>query len=469
MSSLANPLAAVFLGAAAGLYLPRILSAWTCAAAIAPCFAFLLAAAGIAAGEFPFFPVREPPSGGGRFRRAGAAWVVLAAAGLFAGAAVGRGLDSRRAAEFFGLPQEDVVRIEGRALLDSRPRRGGGSLLAVRVVRCGDRRGNSASASADMVAVFPEESRFFWGDAVTLDGRVAAAGDGSRFFFVLGGKSSGARRGSPLFAVRAEVLLRALDRIGSFRERWTGLFAALFLGVQDDLDPAVADAFRRAGVVHILALSGMHLGILAVLLRLLMRPFFGGGTAGLLCAAAVGCYTFLAGPRPSLLRAASMFLLHEALTRAGRRPETASLLAFSFLGSCFLTPGDLYSASFVLSHLAMGGILFFSRRIRRFMLPVIPEPLASAAAVSVAAQLAAAPYLLAVFGTVHPAAVPASVLLGPLTAAFLWVGVPGCVLAGIPPSAETAAQGFLFPMKYLYTAIVATAEFFARFPAWGGG
>jgi len=468
VSSLANPLVAACLGAAAGLYLPGASPLPGFTAVLLRGCAFLAAAVGLTLLGFPPARNGEKP-GGEASRRPRGAWVVIAAAGLFSGTAVGRGLELREASRFFGLPPEAVVRVEGRILEDSRPRRGGGRAARLRALRCFDRRGNEAGASTDLPVFFPAGPPLFWGDRVVLEGRLARGRDGKPVFFVSAGEGLRPQRRNRFFAIRAGILLRARERIGGIREDWAALFAALFLGLQDDLDPAVSESFRRAGVVHILALSGMHLGILVVLVRLVLRPFAAGVLGTLLCAGAVGLYTFVAGPRPSLLRAAAMYLLHEGLSRAGRRPETAALLAFSFLASCLLTPEDLHSSSFILSYLAMGGILIFSRRLKRFLYPLIPDPLGSAVAMSLAAQLVTAPYLLAAFGSLQPAAVPASVLLGPLTAAFLWLGVPGFLLAGVSTSAEAAVQGLLFPMQYLYTAIVATADFFSRFPPWGGG
>jgi competence protein ComEC len=241
----------------------------------------------------------------------------------------------------------------------------------------------------------------------------------------------------------------------------TGAFlTALLTGDRQRLNPEDAGVFRKAGCAHILALSGMHLGILCALLTLILNPVTGGRSFWLV-APAVLLYIFVTGPLPSLNRAALMFLLGGLGKRLGRRVDLRILLLLSFVILLFIDPASAWSLSFQLSFLALAGIVFLAPPIASVLQPRLGRWLAVPLSASLAAQTAAAPLLLALFGILRPAGIIAALVLTPLVTVFLWGGI--ILMAGaslFPFLAETAYPLF----SALCSIIIRTADFFSRFP-----
>lgn len=135
------------------------------------------------------------------------------------------------------------------------------------------------------------------------------------------------------------------------------LQAAMTLGLRDDLGD-LRDSFAAAGMAHLLALSGLHVGVLLLVAERLLRPL-SRLRAPLLAALTVG-FVALVGASPSVVRAATMALaaLASRSFGAGRiQPWTALTLAVSV--GLLHAPQMLFDLSFQLSYLAVAGMLLF--------------------------------------------------------------------------------------------------------------
>lgn len=139
-----------------------------------------------------------------------------------------------------------------------------------------------------------------------------------------------------------------------------GVVNAMILGVRDDLDTEQYQAYSAAGAVHILSVSGLHVGILFQVLTFLLG-FLAKRKGGKLLMAAfqltiLWFYALVTGFSPPVLRSAGMFtmvILANALGRQQQLPNTVAASAFFIL--CF-DPYALFSAGFQLSYLAVAGI-----------------------------------------------------------------------------------------------------------------
>ncbi|MBD2704743.1 ComEC family competence protein [Spirosoma sp. BT702] len=150
-----------------------------------------------------------------------------------------------------------------------------------------------------------------------------------------------------------------IQQIGSRPE--FGIVNAMILGVRDDLDTELYRAYSASGAVHILSVSGLHVGILFNVLTFLLgflakRPRGKLLMAGLQLAI-LWFYALVTGFSPPVLRSAGMFTLL-ILARALGRPQQLmnTLGASTFFILCF-DPYALFSAGFQLSCLAVGGIV----------------------------------------------------------------------------------------------------------------
>ncbi|WP_132051993.1 ComEC/Rec2 family competence protein [Pseudocnuella soli] len=145
------------------------------------------------------------------------------------------------------------------------------------------------------------------------------------------------------------------------RPREQGLAEALLIGYKDDLDKGLVQAYSNTGVVHVIAISGLHLGLIYWLLvriaGLLRRR--GRVVRFLFIAGGLWAFTLLAGAQPSVVRSAVMFTCMTLGQLIGRQTSPLNTLAFSAAGLLCYNPFWLWDLGFQLSYTAVGGILIF--------------------------------------------------------------------------------------------------------------
>jgi competence protein ComEC len=208
---------------------------------------------------------------------------------------------------------------------------------------------------------------------------------------------------------------------------------ALLLGDRSGITRDLRAVFNRTGCGHLLAISGLHIGIVAgaafFLCKhlLLQMPFFlwrGWGTraAALLALLPVWFYGLLAGPAPSTLRALVMVSLFLAAVIAGRRIEAFNTLALAACVLLLLDPTVLFSISFQLSFAAVLAILA-GLATRGKPDPVLfprPSPLMRRIAmytlVSLSAYTGTLPLCMHYFHLISLVSLPVNLLLVPIIA-----------------------------------------------------
>jgi competence protein ComEC len=386
--------------------------------------------------------------------------------GLFLGNSLEIEVYRRDNRESLGLPTADIRSFNGQIAADSRKTSGGNVLFRFEVSGVEDRRGNRSSCRSELPVIFPTREKFYWGEKLIFRGKALPGNDGGLLIIASPGGLESRAPGGPFFEARAILLARTEKVFGALGGPWGGLLEALLLGIQDDLPSVLKESFLRAGVVHILALSGMHLGILVIFISLCFRPLFGPRGGDLLSVAFTVLYVLLVGPKASLLRACFMVVPFLLLRTGGRRPESFTLFSLSFITMALFFTEELNSLSFHLSFLAMGGILVFTPPVKRLVSPLFPEPALSPLAVSLAAQFTTAPLQVLRFGVLYPAGFVSSVFLAPLITIFIALGLVSCAVLGLFPESFILRYGLQFLLRNLYTAILMVVDFFSLFPVW---
>ncbi len=167
-----------------------------------------------------------------------------------------------------------------------------------------------------------------------------------------------------------ERLQEAIDKI-PFKSPETGaLIKALLTGERSSLPREMAEAFRDSGASHILALSGLHLGIIyGVISRIL--GIFGNDIAvrrirSALLVAACGFYTLATGAGPSITRAFLFILLGEIARMTGRVHSMQHTLMAALLLQLTISPMSIRSIGFQLSYAAIAGIAFIYPWLKDF-------------------------------------------------------------------------------------------------------
>ncbi len=157
-----------------------------------------------------------------------------------------------------------------------------------------------------------------------------------------------------------EALSRRIMDIGYSEKEHGALVCAFLTGDRSGLDGNTRKIFRDSGASHLLALSGMHLGIIYMLLSR-MLAIFGNSpsvrkTRSAVIISGAGFFTLMTGASPSIVRAFLFILLREGAAILGRKQNNANLLCIALTVQLTVTPGVITSAGFQLSYLAMTGI-----------------------------------------------------------------------------------------------------------------
>lgn len=140
----------------------------------------------------------------------------------------------------------------------------------------------------------------------------------------------------------------------------TQLLKGVLLGKRADLPTETLDLFRNSGTFHVLAVSGLHVGLIAMFCYLGFSIFrFPQKICCLLTIIAVLIYACLIGFRPSVFRATLMAILFLVATLIDRDADLFNLLAFAALTLLLLNPLQLWDVGFLLSFVAVTAIVYF--------------------------------------------------------------------------------------------------------------
>ncbi len=191
-----------------------------------------------------------------------------------------------------------------------------------------------------------------------------------------------------------------------------GLVDALVLGRRDDLSPSLRQTFADAGLAHLLAISGLHVGVLSSWLLLLLRRARMGEQRWLVGAALTWVYVCLLGAPASATRAAAFLTLYAVARWRQRYPPLSAVVAVSVLVISVLDPAAVGSIGLWLSVAAVLGTTWGLRmaRGRHWRHPVIRLMASSCGAV-----LFTAPITAFAFGAVAPVGVVANLVAIPLS------------------------------------------------------
>lgn len=241
-----------------------------------------------------------------------------------------------------------------------------------------------------------------------------------------------------------------------------GLLLSLLSGSREYTEADLQDNFRKAGLSHVLALSGMHLSILmgiAVFFGKKMKIY---KLMLVFQFISITVFVWFAGFSPSLLRAfiCSIVLLFEEITSV-RKSSMIEVLSFSFLVQAVLRPDDLFTLGFILSYGALIGILLFGNFFRRFYTRFTPKMLAQSLSASTGAQACTVPVSLKYFGAVSPIGIISTVFVSPLISIFIYSGLVFIILCLLIPGLTGLCGIFL---NLLYNLIVILVSFFSKFP-----
>ncbi|NOY06224.1 MAG: ComEC family competence protein [Chlorobi bacterium] len=222
---------------------------------------------------------------------------------------------------------------------------------------------------------------------------------------------------------------RALNLLRNGIKNWIGRFypkdtapilSALLLGLRNELDPEINEAFISTGVIHVLAVSGLHVGMILVIIWVLLSRAT-ERVRILITMPLLLFYALLCGAAPPVLRAtviAELYLLGRLLSRLS---DSINLLGVAALLNLVLRPDDILYASFHLSYAAVLGIILIypvlraalASRWSRIYEKKLPGYIADLLLVSIAASISTLPFVLLHFGRFSLVGIMANIVVVP--------------------------------------------------------
>lgn len=256
-----------------------------------------------------------------------------------------------------------------------------------------------------------------------------------------------------IYTVAQRFRAKALEFYRSFQlsPDAYAFISALTLGYKADLTDDIQEAFRASGTSHILAVSGLHVGIIYALINILFSFLGNSGKRyiirQLLIIAILWAYVFITGMSISVIRAAimlSLFCIGNATMRSGFTYNTLAAAAFLIL---IFRPFSFFEVGFQMSFGAVLSILYFQPKLKSLFSfkNKIANYIYDLFTVSVAAQIGVFPLVLYYFGTFPTYFFITNMLVVPMVGIIVYSLFPVILFALLLPLQSTV-------IGYLYAA-----------------
>ncbi|HNY22933.1 MAG TPA: ComEC/Rec2 family competence protein [Treponemataceae bacterium] len=412
-----------------------------------------------------------------RMRARAAKTAFFASVGITAGLCCQLPLLSARSPLRTLCPSNEIISISAKLISDPIPFGMDRYLAKCRVVACESSKGARFSASGLCSVVIPAETvraslpGYITGSRAPalLSSGLGTAFDG-RFlpydgifgecFYATSAralKKGIAVTDDPLASQRA-VLRLSLARVLYDWGASGGFLFALLTGNRDYLSPRLENGFKRTGLTHILALSGTHLSLVALIACRVGKRAGGKKGAIRLSIVAMLFFVWFAGVSPSLSRSLLMACALTILGAAGIPVSVLPVLAFSAFAQMLANPGDALSLGFALSYGALVGIITVGERLRLCMRKYVPDRISSELSSSIGAQILTSPILAFSVGCVAPIGIIASCLVSLPSSLYIAIGMSlAFIAAAFPPASALCGRC----LTAVYAPIESTVMFFA--------
>lgn len=338
-----------------------------------------------------------------------------------------------------------------------------------------------------------EENLYEYGQTLTMcgaglwipDGRTNP--NGFDFASYLWRRGIAACASSSVFKVQIQgespSLKRALYRFSdSLSARFDDIFAscagimrALLLGDQSGLGDETYESFQEAGVAHLVALSGLHVGCIAMFFETLFMVFMiPSRVRGVLTVVLIGLYTVMTGASASLMRAAMMYGFLVLSRFSGQPSDLLTRLSGAFLIQAIINPLAIQDTGMQLSYLSVLSIALMTNPVKS-LFPLIKTRRApeesilltvyndgvSAFSASCAVQLGTLPSMASLFYSVPVLSVPVNLFVVPLGLITVYAGASAVILS----FASSALAGLVArPVEWVWLLITRLTEFVSGIP-----
>ncbi len=243
-----------------------------------------------------------------------------------------------------------------------------------------------------------------------------------------------------------------------------GIAEALLFGDRQDIDKELWQHYSRSGMVHLVAISGMHLGLVYLGLLSLLTRLFGHRKRGII-PALIGLWTFawITGMPASVMRAAWMFTLLGIGELGGQKQESLNTLFAAALIMLIIEPLQLYDVGFQLSYLAVASLMVFQTPIFLYFMRYCPtwtKPLTQLISGTLAAQILTTPWLLFLFQQIPVWVLLTNIIAVPVSTFIIYAEIVWVFMSPLPYALSAYEQSLTWSIQQLN----ALAEWVSRQP-----
>ena len=253
-----------------------------------------------------------------------------------------------------------------------------------------------------------------------------------------------------------------------FKKNELAVINALLLGQRQDISKELIVDYQRAGAIHILAVSGLHVGILLLILMFIFKPLekikFGVFFKTAIIVLLLWMFAFIAGLSASVVRAVTMF----TFLAIGLSFKRKKIVEFSFISSLFflllIKPMFLFDVGFQLSYLAVFGILWVQPKLYKMYNPrfILDKKIWELFSVSIAAQIGILPLSIYYFQQFPGLFLASNLVIIPFLGAILIGGILVIItsLLNILPQFLADVYGFIISSMNGFVSWVSHQEEF---------
>lgn len=279
-------------------------------------------------------------------------------------------------------------------------------------------------------------------------------------------KDQGYKIKAKAFRIRSYLKKKFEDHL---TENESGLMCAILLGDRSGIPKHIRDLFVQTGTAHVLAISGLHVGIVAGCFFVFFRVLPIGRKSKLIATALMLLvYMLIAGTRPSVVRATVMTTTVLIGIAIERDSDFITMVSLSALILLIINPNNIFDIGFQLSYICVISIFFFYPLFERFMEQVrgnkqnyIGKVIVQLFCVSFAVWLGVAGVIAYYFQMVTPITIIANILIVPLLTVIVALGFGMLAMSCLIPS---SAVLFAYCLKIVLNLNVGIIFLFSKLP-----
>lgn len=229
---------------------------------------------------------------------------------------------------------------------------------------------------------------------------------------------------------------------------------AMLTGNVQYMEEQSLEMFRRGGIAHIFAVSGLHIAIIFGLCAFLCKKSnLNKYLSAVICISLTAFYVALCGFTLSAVRAELMCAVATLARLCLQKNDGLNSLSIAVIIILIASPLSLFSVGFQLSVSAVGGISAFSKLYTKFLKKIkVPQKISSAAGISLGAQTATAPLLLANFGYLSGAGLILNLFIVPiLSVTYILIFIAALISLVIPPAAPFLLPYAALPLELFFS------------------